>query len=184
MAASIHLEPVGPHHAPEVQKLVTSHPDIVGFTRMPDPYPDDGAATWIAQAVPKCEAGEWFVFAMTRDDGQVTGLIGLIGKKEGSTEMGYWVGGPFMNQGHATEAVRQLLQFAFGELGLKRVFATPLERNLASRRVLEKNGLEVARTYPNTEEKWDPTDIFMEYAVTRDEWTEAPREISHSADAG
>ncbi len=58
MGLSIHLEPVGPQHVPEVQKLVTSHPDIVGMTRMPDPYPDDGAATWIAQAVPLHEAGE------------------------------------------------------------------------------------------------------------------------------
>jgi ribosomal-protein-alanine N-acetyltransferase len=167
---SIHLEPLGPQHAPEVQKLVTSHPDIVGMTRMPDPYPDDGAATWIAHAVPLCAAGEWFVFVITRNDGQAVGMIGLIGEKERGTEMGYWIGGPFMNHGHATEAVRLLLEFAFGELGLDRVFATPLERNVASRRVLEKNSLEVARTYPNTEEKWDPTDIFMEYAVTRDQW--------------
>jgi RimJ/RimL family protein N-acetyltransferase len=170
VGTSIHLEPVGMRHAPEVQKLVTSHPDIVGMTRMPDPYPDDGAAEWIAQAVPKCEAGEWYVFAITRDDGQAVGLIGLIGESERGAEMGYWVGGPFMNEGFATQAVRLLLEFAFSELGLERVFATPLERNLASRRVLEKNGLEVARTYPNTEEKWEPTDMFMEYALTRDEW--------------
>jgi ribosomal-protein-alanine N-acetyltransferase len=172
MGEAIHLEPVGTHHAPEVQKLVTSHPDIVGFTRMPDPYPDDGAATWIAQTLPLCEAGEMFVFVIVREDGQFVGMIGLIGEKERGTEMGYWIGGPFMNRGYATEAVRQLLDFGFGKLGVERIFATPLERNIGSRRVLEKNGLEVARTYPNTEEKWEPTDTFMEYAMTRDEWEE------------
>lgn len=171
MGPPIHLEPVGMRHAPEVQRLVTSHPDIVAMTRMPDPYPDDGAAAWLAEAIPKCEAGEWHVFAITREDGQAVGLIGLIGESERGAEMGYWIGGPFMNEGFATQAVGLLLEFAFSELGLERVFATPLERNLASRRVLEKNGLEVARTYPNTEEKWEPTDMFMEYALTRDEWT-------------
>jgi hypothetical protein len=35
---------------------------------------------------------------------------------------------------------------------------------------LEKNGFTVARIYPNTEEKWEPTDTFMEYAITREEW--------------
>jgi len=173
MVVSIHLEPVSLRHAPEVQKLVTSHPDIVGFTRMPDPYPDDGAATWIAKVLPQHEAGEMSIFAIALEGGKLVGMIGLIGESERGAEMGYWIGGPFWNRGYATEAVRQLLEFGFGELRCERIFATPLERNVASQRVLQKNGFEVARTYPNTEEKWDPTDTFMEYALTRDEWAGA-----------
>jgi len=208
MGLSIHLEPVGPQHVPEVQKLVTSHPDIVGMTRMPDPYPDDGAATWIAQAVPLHEAGESFAFAIVRDDGQVVGMIGLIGAggeaqseaeilegggskdgragdgragdgrvEDGRAEMGYWVGGPFWNQGYATEAVRQLLELAFGELGVECVFATPLERNVASQHVLEKNGFGLVRVYPNKEPRWKPTDLLMEFELSRDQWAADRQEL-------
>jgi len=176
MSLSIHLEPVGLRHAPEVQKLVTSHPDIVGMTRMPDPYPEDGAATWIAQAVPLHEAGEMFAFAIVRDDGNVVGMTGLIGgDDESRAEMGYWVGGPFWNQGYATEAVRQLVKLAFSELGFERVFATPLERNVASQQVLRKNGFELNRVYPNTEPRWEPTDRLMEFELTREQWAVAVR---------
>jgi len=197
MDLSIHLEPVGRQHVREVQELVTSHPDIVGMTRMPDPYPEDGAATWIAQAVPRHEAGEAFAFVIVRDDGQVVGMIGLIGAgatapsqkggpesgsseedgfeernaREGCAEMGYWVGGPFWNKGYATEAVRQLLEIAFGELGVECVFATPLERNVASQQVLKKNGFGLTRIYPNTEPRWKATDCLMEFELTRDEWS-------------
>jgi len=197
MDPSIHLEPVGPQHIREVQELVTSHPDIVGMTRMPNPYPEDGAATWIAQAVPLHEAGETFAFAIVRDDGQVVGMIGLVGagavarsqnggsdggspeedgseggnSKESCAEMGYWVGGPFWNKGYATEAVRQLMEIAFGELDVECVIATPLERNLASQQVLKKNGFGLTRIYPNTEPRWKPTDFLMEFELTRDEWS-------------
>lgn len=189
----IHLEPVGSHHAPEVQKLVTSHPDIVGMTRMPDPYPEDGAATWIAQALPLHEAGEMFVFAIVRGDGQLVGMIGLmgaagagrsdeVGSHEGGAEMGYWIGGSYWNRGYATEAVGQLLEFAFHELDVERIFATPLERNVASHRVLQKNEFHLVRTFQNTEPKWKPTDRLVEYELTRTQWA-ADREKGGSTRA-
>ena len=207
MGHSLHLEPVGPQHVSEVQELVSSHPDIVGMTRMPDPYPEDGAATWIARAVPLHEAGEMFSFAIVLDDGRVAGMVGLaregvrvrleaaeaggaeggspeedgseeagseeVEAKDGRAEMGYWVGGPFWSRGYATEAVRQLLEFAFGKLGVECIFATPLERNVASQKVLEKNGFELTRVYPNTEPRWEPTDRLMEFEMTRDRWSAA-----------
>jgi RimJ/RimL family protein N-acetyltransferase len=180
MNSPIHLEPLRRDHAPEIQKLVPSHPDIVSFTRMPDPYPEDGAATWVANILPQHEAGEMSIFGITQENGQLAGMIGLIGNSERGAEMGYWIGGPFMNRGYATEAIRLLVEYGFGELGLERIFATPLERNPASRRVLEKNGFTVARTYPNTEEKWEPTDTFMEYAMTREEWLRTKRDPDSS----
>lgn len=166
----LHLEPVDPAHAPEVQRLAVSHPDIVGMTRMPDPYPEDGAATWIEQVRPLHERGEMFAFAIVRGDGQLVGMIGLMGPGESGAEMGYWIGAPYWNRGYATEAVRQMVSLAFDEIGVERVYATPLERNVASCRVLEKNGFRLARRYPNVEPKWKPTDFMMEYELSREEW--------------
>lgn len=59
-----------------------------------------------------------------------------------NAEIGYWIGEPYWGKGYATEAIRQLIDFAFEELGLLRVYAGVFESNTASMRVLEKAGLE------------------------------------------
>ncbi len=55
-------------------------------------------------------------------------------------DIGYWVGIPFQGRGYATSAVARSLEIAFGEMGMEKVEASPFVGNLASRRVLEKNG--------------------------------------------
>ncbi len=54
--------------------------------------------------------------------------------------IGYWMGESFAGQGYMTEAVATVLPFVFGALQLHRVHAACLPHNMASRRVLEKNG--------------------------------------------
>ena len=54
--------------------------------------------------------------------------------------LGYSIGRRWNGRGFATEAVRQALDFAFGEAGLHRVQAAVMPRNMGSIRVLEKNG--------------------------------------------
>ncbi|MFJ4296180.1 GNAT family N-acetyltransferase [Curtobacterium sp. NPDC089689] len=54
--------------------------------------------------------------------------------------MGYWVRGDRLRRGHATTAVRLAVAHAFGRLGLHRVQAETLPENVASQRVLERNG--------------------------------------------
>jgi len=54
--------------------------------------------------------------------------------------LGYWLGEPYWNKGIATTAVNIITDFAFGELAFKRIYAGVFEYNLASMKVLEKNG--------------------------------------------
>jgi ribosomal-protein-alanine N-acetyltransferase len=54
--------------------------------------------------------------------------------------LGYWMGQRYAGKGLMTEAVATLLPFAFERLGLHRIHAAFLPHNMASRRVLEKNG--------------------------------------------
>ncbi len=54
--------------------------------------------------------------------------------------MGYWLGEDYWRKGIVSSALKGIVEFAFNELELERIFAVPLERNTASRRVLEKNG--------------------------------------------
>lgn len=56
-------------------------------------------------------------------------------------EVGYWLGVDFWGRGIATDAVRQLTQFAFARHPeLRRLYAVPFTSNRASARVLEKAG--------------------------------------------
>lgn len=76
-------------------------------------------------------------------DGVAVGNIGLTFGEDvqrNTAEIGYWLGEEYWNKGIATKAVALMLEIAFKEYKLHRVYATFIETNMASGRVLEKNG--------------------------------------------
>lgn len=58
--------------------------------------------------------------------------------------VGYWLGREYWGRGYGTEAVSLLVRHAFRWLGLEKLWARVYEPNVASRRVLEKNGFRLA----------------------------------------
>ena len=105
MPASVTLEPVAPHHADAVQRLA-AHPDVVATTNLPEPYPDDGAAQWIAYVQTRHAVGEEFVFAIMNEDSELVGVTGLVDVTATEAELGFWVGVPYWGRGYATAAAR------------------------------------------------------------------------------
>jgi RimJ/RimL family protein N-acetyltransferase len=94
---------------------------------------------------------EEFIAAVNRQDGETTFMITLAGEPVGTcgveprdsgAEIGYWLGAPFWGRGYATEAVRALIDHAFGDLGHDALAAGARVSNPASRRVLEKCGFQ------------------------------------------
>ncbi len=63
--------------------------------------------------------------------------------------IGYLINPLYWNQGFATEATLGLVSFASNELALQHLSATCDERNIASRRVLEKCGFRLDRIIKN-----------------------------------
>jgi RimJ/RimL family protein N-acetyltransferase len=57
-------------------------------------------------------------------------------------EIGYRLLKEHWNQGYATEASKALLQYGFEKLGLKKIVSSAHTENAASRRVMEKIGLQ------------------------------------------
>ena len=105
--------------------------------RIPHPYGADDA--------------EQFLGIVNRQDGEATfaielrgELIGMCGvePREGAAGIGYWLGVPYWNYGYATEAVRAVIDHAFGELEHDALQAGARVCNPASRRVLEKCGFQ------------------------------------------
>jgi ribosomal-protein-alanine N-acetyltransferase len=86
--------------------------------------------------------------------------------------LGYWMGEPFAGRGLMSEAVGALLPFFFDTLNLHRLQAAFLPHNIASRRVLEKNGFReegYAEHYLQIDGKWADHVLF---ALTRERWDE------------
>src|SRR5215217_3537623 len=66
--------------------------------------------------------------------------------KTEDVELGYRLRATAWGKGFATEGSRALIRKGFNELGVRRVFATTMVINTASRRVMEKAGLRFVRT--------------------------------------
>ena len=76
-------------------------------------------------------------------DGAFAGCIGVHPAADiwhRNAELGYWLAEPFWGKGIMTEAIRQKLDYGFATFGIDRIFARPFGSNLASQRVLERNG--------------------------------------------
>lgn len=89
------------------------------------------------------------IFAITRKggDNEAIGSIGLTmspsgarGRKETEAELGYWIGRPYQNQGLTTEAVREMLRYAFCDRQREGVWCCYYDGNLRSRHVMDKTG--------------------------------------------
>lgn len=79
-------------------------------------------------------------------DGQAVGSIGItVGSDiyEKSAELGYWLGEGCWGKGIMTKAVKQMVQLAFQNRNIIRLYAVVFSHNLGSCRVLEKNGFEL-----------------------------------------
>jgi [ribosomal protein S5]-alanine N-acetyltransferase len=76
-------------------------------------------------------------------EGKAVGAIGLHFKNDiyrYCGEVGYWIGPDFKGRGITTGAVGQIVSMAFEDYNLLRLYAEVFENNVASARVLEKNG--------------------------------------------
>ena len=86
--------------------------------------------------------GSWMI--ALKSSQTVVGSIHLfeIDPQERKAQVGFALAKAYWSQGYATEALIQVLQFAFTQLGLDRVEAWPIRDNLAAAaRVLEKAGM-------------------------------------------
>ena len=98
------------------------------------------------------------------------------GDPDDEPELGYRLVASAWGKGYATEGSRALIRKAFQDLGVRRVYATTMVVNVASRRVMEKAGLRFVRVFhepwPDRIEGEEHGDV--EYALTREQWNVAP----------
>ena len=78
-----------------------------------------------------------------KETGRIVGDCGLVlvELKGPEVELAYRFGREFWGRGYATEAAGACLRYGFERLGLERIIAITSPAHVASRRVMEKNGL-------------------------------------------
>jgi RimJ/RimL family protein N-acetyltransferase len=120
-------------------------------------------------------AGYGFWAAIEKSGGEFLGWFHFRpaeGRPPGEVELGYRLRASAWGKGYATEGSRALIGKGFTELGVQRVVAETLAVHTASRRVMEKAGLTLARTFhqpwPYAMDGDEHGDV--EYALSKADW--------------
>jgi RimJ/RimL family protein N-acetyltransferase len=141
VSGKIRLEPLGERHLEAIAALVAD-PDVLRFTRVPEPPPPGFARTWLARYEGETGAGARAGFAAVDDDGAFLGLALApeIDREARHVELGYIVAPAARGRGVAVAMLRELTRWAFAEAGALRAYLLIDTGNAASQRVAERCG--------------------------------------------
>lgn len=132
---TIRLVDLTEEHVPALRETMRD-PEILRFTRTPDPMPDGWLEKWLTNFDGEHRVG----FAILEGDEFVGyAVTGPIDHEGLEVELGYAVSPWGRGRGVATETLNQFTRWAFDQ-GMKRVTALISVDNRASSRVAEKAG--------------------------------------------
>lgn len=123
--------------------LACQDPEIARWTRVPTPYRETDARSFLLQRYDAIHAGVMAPFAITAAaDGRLLGSISLmrLSWEHARGEVGYWLAGDARGHGHATRSVRLICAWGCTALRLERIDLLASTGNRASQRVAERAG--------------------------------------------
>lgn len=150
---------------PPTPRAVLQNDYLPAYLRYYERY--EGFGFWAAIEKGTGEFLGWFHFRPPKGSGP------------DEVELGYRLRKSAWGKGYGTEGARALIRKGFTELGVRRVCATTYQDNIGSRRVMEKAGMTLVRTFRMTpaelvahgldpEDLWDGDDV--EYALEKADW--------------
>jgi RimJ/RimL family protein N-acetyltransferase len=138
--ASVRLELLNEAHLGALGPML-SDPDVLRFTRVPDPTPDDFAREWLALYEQGRRDGTREGFAAFDDDGFVGLALAFgIDRGEAEAELGYIVAPAARGRGVGTAILRALTDWAFRSTNVERLRLVIDVENVASLRIAERSG--------------------------------------------
>jgi [ribosomal protein S5]-alanine N-acetyltransferase len=174
MGAMVTCRLITPEDAPVLAELLRLNRDFLAPwepLRGSDYFTEDAQRIAIQGALREHQEGRNLPLVIVDGADGVVGRITLNNIVRGafqSCSVGYWVSEAAGGRGVATAALTQVISIAFGELGLHRIQAETLLHNVASQRVLERNGfvrIGVAPTYLKIAGRWQD---FILYQLIND----------------
>lgn len=161
-----------PWHINDLESLVkyANNPKIPRYMTdtFPHPYLPENGKNFIELATKDTPI---HIFAI-EIEGEAVGGIGIHPQGDilrKNAELGYWIAEPFWGKGIITQAVKQMLDFAFDTYDINRVFARPFGTNLGSQKVLEKAGFVLEGRFEKTIFKNGEYEDELFYAVRREQ---------------
>ena len=123
--------------------------DPIAMQYYPRTFERKDAEEWIERNLRRyAEHGHGLYAVVLKTSGDVIGDCGLVTQQiEGRPELevGYHLRRDQWGHGYATEAARGCMEYAFGALDAPKVISLIRPENLPSRRVAERNGMQVER---------------------------------------
>ena len=133
--------------------------------RLPNPYTEKDAKEWL-KMVTNNDAITGIYRAIVYD-GKLIGSIS-VEKKDDDAEIGYMILNEYTNKGIAIEAVKQICSIAFKALSIEQITANVFQPNIASTRVLLKNGFKYKGAIPNAVIKDGNVYDLLIYVLTKE----------------
>jgi ribosomal-protein-alanine N-acetyltransferase len=162
-----------------------NNPNVSRFLRniFPFPYTVADAESWISLCNAETEVPD-YNFAITNPTtGDVIGGIGCTPEKDvhcRSAELGYWIAEDYWGKGLMTEVVPAFLDWLFenvkvrdkdgNKLGLTRIWASVIDQNVGSEKVLSKAGMMKEGILRASVWKFGVVMDQHLYSVTREDW--------------
>jgi len=151
---------------PDLVKLADNKKIYDVLARLPNPYT---RADGIAFVQIFAQRPDERPYAITLKD-QFIGVVGLSYHPGQLPELGYWLGEPHWGKGIMSEALKALLEAAFGTGLYPKVQARALKSNAGSLNVLEKAGFKRTGEGPDTiGHSGGATVVFLE--LEQPKWT-------------
>lgn len=170
------IRPLEDGDAAELYALVKTNPDLEEW--MPWAAEQDLVATerFIADAEKQLRDGKGFQAAIEPHEG-IVGVVGLhtIDWVNRNTSIGYWLAAGARGRGVMTDAVRAVLDHAFGELELHRIEIHCAPENRPSRAIPERLGFREEARLRETELVGDRYLDSVVYGMLAGEWRKMPR---------
>ncbi len=122
---------------------ILSAPDVLMFRPDPTPPPLARIEPMIDRFLAHWAARGFGIWALTkRDTGDFMGYCGLrVLDETGEVEVDYLMGPDYWGLGYATEAAEMAIAFGFARPEIDRIIGLAHPDNIASCKVMEKNGM-------------------------------------------
>ncbi len=170
--APVRIRLVQPSDAPALARLVIDNRDFLAPwepVRGEEYFTEAGQSAGIEESLVRHAAGLVVPYVIL-DDEAVVGRINLNNIVRGafqSASVGYWLSEHVGGRGYVTQAVAEVVDRAFSDLGLHRLEAGTIPDNVRSQAVLTRNGFEqfgYAPRYLSIAGRWQDHLLFQRLA--------------------